>query len=716
MKPIIGKLLIVALPLVAVITLLYPTYRAYNLEGIRAEYIARAQKAHNPQDSLQVMDEFSNRYGESLKSAKNSQLKLGLDLRGGMYVTMEVDVIRLIEESAINDAVDETFNEVIKATRQEASTTDESVIDIFQAKFNQIARPKGKTLLNYFETGDMRDLSEEKIIEMLDKNSRDAIDQAQEVIRQRIDQYGLTEPNIQKQGARRILLELPGVSNQAEMRQLLETTARLEFKLVRNNADIVRAFAKMDKFLSNELKRRKGIAVDTATTALAPDTAAQKNVATAKNEKGAAVKKDSTKAKADSAKVAADSGAKKGGKANPYEGLPKEEAQRRYAMDHPFTSLFATYFVPGRQQRIQQVDYVYDQYPDGDYMFRIAKDSIAKFRAILARPEIRSLIPIDLEVSIDAKPDQQIFKQSNVEIFDFYSLKKESELTGEVITDARASFDQTTNQPMVLMSMNTDGAERWARITGANINKRIAIVLDERVYSAPNVQTKITGGGSQITGMANAEEARLLEIVLKAGALKAPVQIIEERVVGPSLGEDSISKGLNASWVSIVVVFLFMFLYYRTGGHIANFAVLMNVLLVVAVMAALGGTLTLPGIAGLILTLGMSVDCNVLIYERIREEISRGRSLRSSVDEGFSKAMSAILDSNITTFITGVILYYLGSGPIQGFALTLMLGILGSLFTGVIVSKAIFEIFIARGATAVNLGQKKVVPSTSVVK
>jgi preprotein translocase subunit SecD len=237
------------------------------------------------------------------------------------------------------------------------------------------------------------------------------------------------------------------------------------------------------------------------------------------------------------------------------------------------------------------------------------------------------------------------------------------------------------------------------------VKKRIAVVLDGRVYTAPTVQNKITGGRSQITGSSTIDEARLLEIVLKAGALKAPVKIVEERVVGPSLGEDSIRSGLLSSAVAAILVVLFMIVYYVSAGMIADFAVVINIVLVVAILAAFGGTLTLPGIAGLILTLGMAVDANILIYERIREELYRGRSLRAAVDEGFSKALSAILDSNITTFITGLILYYLGTGPIKGFAITLMIGIVMTLFTGITLSRAIFEIVLARGATQFNLGQ-----------
>jgi preprotein translocase subunit SecD len=394
---------------------------------------------------------------------------------------------------------------------------------------------------------------------------------------------------------------------------------------------------------------------------------------------------------------------------DPYAGLPKEEAAKKYLADHPFTRLFTTYYMPSQPNaNAVPIYYASNQFPEGEYMFKIMADSLPRFQEIMNRPEIKAMIPQDLIVAFDANPDKR-FEAQNIKVFDFYSLKKEPELTGDVITDAMATYDPTNNIPMVTMAMNSDGAERWSKITGANLQKRIAVVLDDRVYSAPTVQSKITGGNSQITGMANTDEAHLLEIVLKAGALKAPVQIIEERIVGPSLGEDSIKNGLTATILAAIAVILFMWLYYGNGGLVADFAVIINIALVLGVLASLGGTLSLPGIAGIILTLGMAVDANVLIYERIREELNKGRSMKSAIDEGFSKALSAILDSNITTFITGLILYYFGSGPIQGFALTLMIGILGTLFTAILVSRAVIEIIMSGGSTHFGFGQKKIV-------
>ena len=254
------------------------------------------------------------------------------------------------------------------------------------------------------------------------------------------------------------------------------------------------------------------------------------------------------------------------------------------------------------------------------------------------------------------------------------------------------------------MRMNSEGAREWARITGANINKHIAIILDGTAYSWPVVRTKIIGGSSQIEGLDSPEEARLLEVVLKAGALPAPLEIVEERTVGPSLGEDSIQKGLKAALLSFIVIVLFMVIYYSTGGFIANLALVLNIAFILAVLAGFNATLTLPGIAGIVLTIGVAVDANVLIYERIREELAIGRTLRSAIDEGYSKAFSAIFDANITTFLTGLILYNFGSGPIQGFALTLMIGIIANLFSAVFITKVIYDIIAEKYPQIVKFG------------
>ncbi len=706
MKGLIGKILTIVIPIIAAIILLYPTYEANQLQDKKDKVLQRAEQDSTSADSLARIERFEKVYGEDLEDAKDNRLKLGLDLKGGMYVTLEVNVVKMIEESAQREAKDKIFNQVIQATKEEAKISDENVIDIFLSKFNEIARPKGKSLLNYFSVTDFKDASEEKIIERLRENANDAIDQALEVIRQRIDKYGVAEPNIQKQGERRILLELPGVSDEEQVLQLLKTTARLEFNLVKNNHRIVKSFYKIDKLLVEQAKRRKKQKQDTSESAIS----GLSTTATPESDTLAAA--DSSQTVEESSSIS-DTTAAQADTADPYAGMSEEEAQKQYLEDHPFTTLFMTYYIPeAEDQQSMPVNYTTDQFPkQGTYSFTIYEQTIDKFNEILSRPEVKALLPADIKIAMEANPIQRILKENNVKAYNFYALKAEPELTGEVITDARATFDPTTNQPIVTMGMNAEGSERWARITGANIGKRIAIILDGRVYSAPVVQVKITGGRSQITGMADAEEAHLLQIVLKAGALKAPVKIIQERIVGPSLGEDSIRSGVTSLALAAGLIILYMIFYYSIGGIIADFAVSLNIILIVSVLAAFKGTLTLPGIAGLILTLGMAVDANILIFERIREELRKGRSFRSAIDEGFGKAYSAIIDTNITTGITAMILYFLGAGPIQGFALTLLIGIFGTLFTGIMVSRAVIEIALAKGADSFSFGQPKVVES-----
>jgi preprotein translocase subunit SecD len=317
----------------------------------------------------------------------------------------------------------------------------------------------------------------------------------------------------------------------------------------------------------------------------------------------------------------------------------------------------------------------------------------SRLELILNRPDVQKVIPNNVEFKFSAKAQTD---PEGREYYIMYLVNKAPELTGGVITDANANIDPNTSAPIVTMTMNSEGATEWARITGANVDKRIAIMLDGGIFSAPVVKGKIPGGRSQIEGMADLNEAKLLEIVLKAGALPAPVDIIEERTVGPSLGEDSINKGLTSVLLGYAIVGVFMILYYRKSGTIASAALIFTILFILGVLAGFNATLTLPGIAGIILTIGMAVDANVLIFERIREEMGTGKTVKASIDSGFARAYSAIIDSNITTFITGIILYQFGTGPIQGFALTLMIGIATSLFSALVITRIILDMMVAK--------------------
>ena len=598
---------------------LWPTYKDYRL--------TQQLRQLTGEDSLKFIEQNET----AIREARAKRIKLGLDLQGGMRVVMEVNVLKLIEDLAKNK--DDVFAQIMNQVREQVKTSDESPVLLLRRAFEE----RQIRLSRYY--GSLRD-DNDRVYEYLDAEATKAIDRAIEIVRNRVDQYGVSEPAIQKLGGNRIIVELPGVTRETEVRQLLQGTALLEFKLLKEPEVAYRVMEAVDK-------------------AMAADTAAVKDTIFA-------VATDTT---------AADTA----GIATPEGELSPEEFKRK----HPF---FAVAIVNPQQ------------FP-GEAL--VAEENKGRVRRILDREDVKRVIPNDVEFIWSAKPR---FVEEGKRYFTLYPVKRTPELTGGVIVNARATIDPGFNQPIVTMEMNSEGSRDWARITGANVNKRVAIVLDDAVFSAPVVRNKIIGGHSQIEGMDDMDEARLLEIVLKAGALPAPVQIIEQRSVGPSLGEDSIRKGLTSGLVATAITMLFMILYYRTGGTVANVALFFCLLFLLAVLAAFKGTLTLPGIAGIILTLAVAVDANVLIYERIREEIVTGKTPRAALDAGYDKAFSAIFDSNLTTFITGVILYQFGTGPVQGFALTLMIGIVASMFSAIFITRVIFHVLIDRYATGISFG------------
>jgi preprotein translocase subunit SecD len=623
--------LIVAAVLLSVY-LLYPTYQDYR--------ISNELRGLSGEDSLQYVENNE----DAIREARNKRIKLGLDLQGGMRVVLEVNVLRLLEDLAKNK--DDNFREVMAAVTAETKTAEVPIIDVFRARFAE----RQLRLSRYY--GNIRD-SDDDILSMLSSEATKAVDRGMEIVRNRVDQYGVSEPNIQKQGGRRIVVELPGVSNEAEVEKLLQGTALLEFKLLKESEVALRVYESIDNLMAGNPP------ADTATA----DTGAAQAAAAADT------------AKADtSALAAADTGLVP----LPEENLRAEEQART---EHPFF-----YLARPNQQEGQ---------PWNGELYTAENDR-PKVMRILAREDVRKYIPGDMSFAWSAKP---AFMAEGKNYFALYALKDPPELTGGVIVDAAVNIDPQTAQPLVTMEMNAEGARDWARITGANINKQIAILMDNAVFSAPVVRSKITGGNSQIEGMGSIEEANLLEIVLKAGALPAPVAIIQQTSVGPSLGQDSIRDGVNASLAAFLLTVIFMAVYYRAGGVLADVALFLNLLFMMAVLAGFKGTLTLPGIAGVILSMAVAVDANVLIIERIREESVTGKTLAAAIDTGYDKAFSAILDSNLTTFITGLILYQFGSGPVQGFALTLMIGIAASMFSAIVITRVISDGITSRGST-----------------
>ena len=634
MKEFRLRLIIIVAAIALSIYLLYPTYLDYqNSSDIKQTLasISKQLKQDNPDLSKTQIDKILMAKEDSILAAnpdivkdREKRVKLGLDLQGGMRVVLEVNTSKLLEKLAKNP--DETFKNVLAEAQQESERTDESVVDIVARKLSE----KGIRLSRYF--GTIRD-DDSQIISSLNESAEDAVTRAVEIIRNRVDQYGVSEPSIQRQGSRRIIVELPGVAREEEAKKLLQGTALLEFRIVREADFTFPIMQKIDDVLAG--KMLDSVKVDS-------------------------VNKDTQDAPSDTTVASSDT-------TSPEDELTEEE----FKQQHPFFSI-ALLDPQGRSA---------DAY--------VKAEDRNKLELMLNRPDVQKVIPNNVEFKFHAKSQQD---GSGGEFYVMYMVNKEPELTGGVITDASANIDPNTSSPMVTMNMNSEGATEWARITGANINKRIAIMLDGAIFSAPVVKGKIPGGRSQIEGMGDLNEAKLLEIVLKAGALPAPVDIIEERTVGPSLGEDSINKGLLSVILGYVLVGIFMIFYYRKAGTIAAAALTFSILFILGVLAGFNATLTLPGIAGIILTIGMAVDANVLIFERIREEMSTGKTIKASIDSGFSRAYSAIIDSNITTFFTGIILYQFGTGPIQGFALTLMIGIAASLFSALVISRVIMDI------------------------
>ncbi len=642
MKQFRFKIILVLAAIALSVYLLYPTYKDYQNSKKISEIVEQRRleiKESDPNIPITDINKELKTIEDSIKIAdpsivetRKKRIKLGLDLQGGMRVVLEVNTGKLLEK-LVKDP-DQTFQNTLKDANEEAALSEESVVDIFARKLIQ----KGIRLSRYF--GNVRE-DDSKIVSELKSDAEDAVTRAMEIIRNRVDQYGVSEPSIQRQGNRRIIVELPGIAREEEAKQLLQGTALLEFRLVKEPEFTINIMNKIDEVLAG------------------------KNL------------NDSTKS--DSSKVTANKTSTDSTltDSTANDTTQKELSEAEFKKQHPF---FATAMINPQGKTA-------DAY--------VREDERNKLLSMLNRPEVQKVIPNNVEFVFSAK---SVAVQDGKGIYLLYLVNKNPELTGGVITDANANIDPNTSSPIVSMTMNSEGATEWARITGANVNKRIAIILDGVVFSAPNVNQKIIGGRSQIEGMENLEEAKLLEIVLKAGALPAPVDIIEERTVGPSLGEDSIISGRNSVVLGYLLVAIFMMIYYKKSGGIAALCLVFTILFILGVLAGFGATLTLPGIAGIILTIGMAVDANVLIFERIREELATGKTIKASIDGGFSKAYSAIIDSNITTFITGIILYQFGTGPIQGFALTLMIGIGTSMFSQLIIARLLFDFLISRGS------------------
>ena len=590
---------------------------------------------------------------------KERELNLGLDLQGGMNVTLEVSIGDLIR-SLSNDNPDATFGKAIAATNEKIKTSTKDYVTLFGESYKELD-PNAK-LAAIFANASNKDQikissTNEEVLAYLKGEADQAIDRSFQILRARIDKFGVTQPNIQKlEGSGRILVELPGVDNPTRVRKLLQGTAKLEFWETFDNPEAFKHLSSANDMLKKVLANEKN-GVSTTTT----DTTATADTATATSALAGLGTKATTEVKADSSK--------------------SDTAQKtieQFTKENPLFVLLRPY-------------------ADEQNML-IAKGSMcgtalvkdtAKINSYLSRPEVRAAMPSNIRFLWAYKGFGD-----NGEGVILHAVKASKDgkasLEGDKITDARRDISQS-GQTEVSMSMNAEGANIWRKLTKANVGHSIAIVLDDVVYSSPNVQNEIPNGRSSISGGFTNEEASDLANILKAGKLPAPSRIVEEAVVGPSLGAEAISSGLLSMVIATVVILIFMVVYYNNSGYIADIAVLINVFFIMGVLASLGAALTLPGIAGIVLTIGMAVDANVLINERVKEELLNARSLKNAIADGYAAASSSIIDANLTTLIAGFVLYVFGTGPVQGFAITLIIGILSSMFTAVLLTRVITE-------------------------
>lgn len=574
-----------------------------------------------------------------IESIKEKSLNLGLDLQGGMHTTMEVGLRELLVQLAA-ERRDDAFDQVLATADERSQEEGISLIDAFVEEFER--RDPDARLSRYFRSETITRRSDNAdVTDYLRTQGTDAIERAMQVIRNRVDRYGVTEPSIQTQGSRRIVVELPGIDDPERVRRLLKGTARLEFRLMADPGELNSSLQRIINYYE----------VDVAVEADSVEVPAEEDIA------------EEADTSFDVSQLLAET-----------EGLDD--------VGNPLLDVL----IPAGQ---------------GSVVFgEVSVQDTATFNMLMADPDVQAMLPRDIELLYDANPSGT----GGAEYYPVLAVNMNAELTGDVITDARSDFDQTTNQPLVDMEMNSEGARVWSRLTGANVGKNVAIVLDRVVYSYPTVIGQISGGRSQITGLASQEESDDIVTVLKSGALPAPVEIVEERTVGPSLGIVARRSGFMSLLVGLSIVALFMIVYYRGGGMVADLALLINIIFILGILAGFNATLTLPGIAGIVLTIGMAVDANVLIFERVREEQSTGKTLKASIDGGYGKALSAIVDANITTFFVGIILYSFGVGPIQGFAVTLMAGILASLFSAIVFTRIIFDYVVIGRRGIVNFG------------
>jgi SecD/SecF fusion protein len=606
--------------------------------------------------------------GFTYQDVKSKEINLGLDLKGGMNVTMEISLSELVKSLAGNPT-DANFNKALQNAQTQLNAGGKDYIKLFVNEFEKLS--PGVKLADYFSNQDnatqlKSSASNSEVQSFLSKEAVSAIDRSFFILRSRIDGFGVVSPNMQKQeGSNRILIEMPGVQDKERISKLLQGSAELQFWQVYQVQEVVSLLENINKTLASTLKDTTSVSKDTTATA-------------AKGGKLAGLEK-----------AAADT--TKGGK---LAGLGKKDSTAAKAALQKSNPLFSILSIPTYQGENGQ-----PSLRPGPIVGWVAQKDTAKVNSYFKRAEVASSIPSTMKFMWSVKP------MEGSKVFELYAIKVTSadgkpDLGGEAVSDSRNDFDQK-GKPEVTMYMTSEGAAKWKKITAdasadRNNLKSIAIVLDNAVYSAPTVQNEIPNGVSSISGNFTQEDTKDLSNILKAGKLPAPARIAGSFVVGPTLGAQAIHDGLISFVIAFIVILIFMALYYHRAGWVANFALLLNLFFIIGILVSLGAVLTLPGIAGIVLTIGLSVDANILIFERVREELAHGKNTAAAIKEGFKHAMPSIIDSNVTLFILGAILYVFGSGPVQGFATTLCIGILSSLFAAVAISRVVFESMLNR--------------------
>ena len=631
---------------------------------VTRHYTNKAKEIANgdPKVEQDYLDSLSNEkvmlWNWTLKQCREMEISLGLDLKGGMNVILEVSVPDVIKALADNKP-DEAFNNALATAAKQAVNSQDDVITLFIREYHKIA-PDAK-LSELFATQQLKDKvnqksSDAEVEKVLRAEVKAAVENSFNVLRTRIDRFGVVQPNIQsledKMG--RIMVELPGIKEPERVRKLLQGSANLEFWETYTAREVLPAMQSADAKLRVILAEGTTADTDTIEAVLTEATPVEKKTVSAADSLAAALKGDVT--------------------AEDKSAANMEEIKKQY----PLLSILQLNS-SGQGPVIGYANY---------------KDT-ADINKYLAMPEIKADLPKDLRLKWGVSPSEFDKKGQTFELYAIKSTERNGKapLEGDVVTDAKDEFDQYS-KPAVSMTMNSDGARRWAQLTKQNIGRSIAIVLDNYVYSAPNVNSEITGGRSQITGHFTPEQAKDLANVLKSGKMPAPAHIVQEDIVGPSLGQESINAGIFSFVVALILLMIYMCsMYGFIPGMVANCALFLNFFFTLGILSSFQAALTMSGIAGMVLSLGMAVDANVLIYERTKEELRAGKGVKKALADGYSNAFSAIFDSNLTSIITGIILFNFGTGPIRGFATTLIIGILVSFFTAVFMTRLVYEHF-----------------------